>query len=137
MFIDKIYEDFWEGNKCSDIEYPCNDTSQVTKAINQLNGKQKTMLILTSNKQNKSLTISGGNNSRYIAYMTVGIDDEFFNLTNKETTNEQDDCEVVAGGQSGVYPIKQCLNLELIIEAGIYFSETGDMKPELIWEKDQ
>ena len=69
--------------------------------------------------------------------MTIGIDDEFFNLINEKTTKEDYDCIVITGGQSGVYPIKQCLNFSLVVEAGIYFSETGNMKPELIWEKDE
>lgn len=133
MFVDRIYEDEWSGVYCKDIEYECSDFEQVELAIRKLNGKNKTMVILSSTKDHKTLTIGGGNDGRYIAYLSINTDDKFYNLINNDK-NSFGQCDIVAGGQSGAYPSKQCLTINMVMDACKIFSLYGKKNPDAIWE---
>ncbi|WP_369157310.1 Imm1 family immunity protein [Candidatus Thiodiazotropha sp. LNASS1] len=133
MFVDKIYEDDWSGVKSLDAEYTCADFNQVESAIRRLNGKNKTMVVISSSVNNKALSIAGGNDGKYIAYLAVDVDDKLYNLTSGEEKAEKY-CDIVAGGQSGSYPVNQCLDILTIIKACRYFTIYGEMDPDLIWE---
>jgi hypothetical protein len=133
MYVKRIVEDSWSGVRSGNVEYECNKMQQVVAAIKKLNGHNKTFVCLEADGE-KSLTVSGGNDGRYVAFVTVGVDDEFYNLVDLGQPESQM-LEVVTGGQKGAFSAKQCVGLETALEAARQFALDGSMAPLLAWEK--
>ena len=131
MYVTEIVEDNWTGNRKHTVRYECDDPAQVATAVRRLNGKNKTTVIFVS-RQRRSLTVSGGNDGRYIVYLAVGDDEQFYNLVNVSSRNHE--LEVVTGGQCGLYPARRCVNLVVAIQAATQFAEDGSMLKSLTWE---
>src|SRR6516162_1028244 len=112
MYVKRIFEDDWSGVRNRGVEYQCAEPSQVVAAVRMLNGRNKTSVVLESDA-GRSLTISGGNDGRYIAFVTVGVDDEFYNLVRPE----EQSLDVVTGGQLGSWSARQIVDIEAAIEA--------------------
>jgi hypothetical protein len=133
MYVKRIVEDHWSGACSDDVEYECDNVRQVVAAIKKLNGHNKTSVYLQADGE-KSLTVSGGNDGHYVAFVTVGVDDEFYNLVDLGQPEGQM-LEVVTGGQRGTFSAKQCVGLETALEAARQFALDGSMAPSLAWEK--
>jgi hypothetical protein len=133
MYVKRIVEDSWSGARSGEFEYECNNLRQIVAAVKKLNGHNKTSVYLQADGE-KSLTVSGGNDGRYVAFVTVGVDDEFYNLVDLGRPEGQT-LEVVAGGQTGAFPAKQCVGLETALEAARQFALDGSMAPSLAWER--
>ena len=132
MKIKKIYEENWIGVTNGGKEYDCENINQVKTAIKNLNGNNKTMIELIVNEK-LFLTIAGGNQGRYICYLTN--ENHIYNLVNL-TKADGKQIEIVTGGQLGLYESKICLNINNIIKAADFFCDNADMNPNQHWEKD-
>jgi len=42
---------------------------------------------------------------------------------------------VVTGGQAGLFPTRQCVDLETTLKAAAVFFDTGKMAQDLVWER--
>jgi hypothetical protein len=133
MYVRRVVEDNWLGVRSNDVEYRCSDIEQIVAAIRKLNGRNKTSVYLQADGK-MSLTVSGGNDGRYVAFLTIGIDDEFYNLVDLRQPEGQM-LDIVTGGQGGVFPAKQCVGLETALAAARQFAIDGSMSPSLAWEK--
>jgi hypothetical protein len=131
VFVKSITEDNWSGVHNREVEYDCHDLEQVVLAIEKLNGCDKTEVHLLSDAE-RTFSIGGGNNGRYVAFVTFGVDDEFYNLVDpKQPDGEQFD--VVTGGQRGTFHAKQCVSLQAVLEAARQFAIDGTMSHALTW----
>jgi hypothetical protein len=133
MYVKRIFEDNWSGVRTENIEYECSDIEQVITAIKKLNGRNKTEVHLEADGE-KSFSVGGGNDGRYIAFVTIGVDDEFYNLVDLRQPEGQE-LDVKTGGQWGTYPPKQVVDFEAVLEAARQFALDGSMSPALVWEK--
>jgi hypothetical protein len=104
---------------------------QALNAVQSLDGKKYTELILVG--EGRNLTISGGNDGRYIAFISINEDEAFHNLLNPGETSTAE-VDVVAGGQLGSFPARQVVTLPMVVAAAKEFFETGKSSDELTWE---
>ena len=130
-FVTRAYSDHRIGARNQALTVQNPTLQQVTDAVRQLDGKQFTEVVLSGDK--RELTISGGNDDRYIAFISVDGDQVFYNLINPQGSPDLD-LRVVAGGQVGSYPSRGVVPLKDALSAATSFYETGEA-PTLIWEK--
>jgi hypothetical protein len=118
-----------------DVEVLGPTVKQVVEAVGRLNGRHTTSINLDLGS--KHLTISGGNEGRYIAFLTHGVDEAFYNLlsTRAPTESNQQEVVVVAGQQAGLFPRRQVLDFKTVLRAARHFAMHGTKCPSLIWEK--
>ncbi len=133
MYVKRIAEDNWSGVRNNEDEYECSIIEQVVAALKKLNGRTKTEVYLLADEE-KSFSVGGGNDGRYVAFVTIGVDDEFYNLVDLRQPEGQE-LDVVTGGQRGTFPTKQVVGLSTAIEAARQFALDGSMSPSLTWEK--
>jgi hypothetical protein len=123
----------------NDVEILGPTLKQVLEAVRRLNGKNTTSINIELVR--KHLTISGGNEGRYIAFLTqVKAGEEiFFNLLSSRAPAKASDqkLEVVAGRQCGLYPRRQVVDLKTVLRAARHFALYGTKCPPLIWEKQR
>ena len=134
MYVKRIAEDNWSGPYSNHIEYTCDNIDQVNAAIRNLNGRNKTEVYFHGDGKG-SFSVGGGKDGRYMAFVTIGVDDEFHNLVDPTKSRDQAEVEIVTGGQAGLFPPKQCVTLEMALEAARQFALDGTMSPLLAWEK--
>jgi hypothetical protein len=125
MYVKRISED--------SVEYECSSLELVVTAINNLNGRNKTLVYLLADGE-KSFSVGGGNDGRYVAFLTIGVDDEFYNLVDLKQPDGLE-MDVVTGGQRGTFAPKQVVGLETVLEAARQFALDGSMARSLAWEK--
>lgn len=134
MHVNRIVEDDWIGVRSNHLEYECTSVEQVVAAIRKLNGQNKTTVVLQSSK-NTSLTVSGGTEGRYCAFVTVGVDDAFYILVDPQQP-EGVEYELVTGGQHVLLAARNCIDLETVLTAASQFALDGSLSPLSTWEKD-
>ena len=129
----KVFFDEWEGNKDKGGEIIVEESEQAIGLLRNLNGKNKTQLLLQSD-QDTQLMIGGGP-QWFIATFSVNVDEELYNLVR---SNAEDGTEVslVTGGQSCSFPSRMCNPREVVEKALNHFVKKGQMAPDLDWEKD-
>ncbi len=130
-FVTRIYTDRRVGVRNDGRSVSGPSLNQVLDAVRRLDGEQFTELLLSGEKRN--LTISGGNEGRYIAFISVNGDEAFYNLTNAEG-NPKLELKVVTGGQVGSYSSRQVVPLSSVLTAARDFYESGQAST-LLWEK--
>ena len=130
-FVTKAYSDRRVGAKNQAVTIQNPTLQQVTDAIHRLDGKEHTELIFSGDK--RELTISGGNDGRYIAFISVNVDEAFYNLINPQGSTDVE-LRIVAGGQVGTYPSRVVVPLSDVLSAATGFYESGEV-PTLPWEK--
>jgi len=105
--------------------------------IRQLDGRAYTQVVLEGD--GKALLIGGGNDGRYNVVLAVNIDEAFYNLLNPaacaDTELANTELKVVTGGQAGLFPTRQCVDLETTLKAAAVFFDTGKMAQDLVWER--
>jgi hypothetical protein len=106
--------------------------AQVDEAIRALNGQDKSMVMLDAGLEVPHMCIGGGD-GRYIAYVTYD-NLVFFNLTDPSLDDSM--CSLIAGGQRGDYPGRQCVDLPLVLRAAQTFAKSGKHEPSLRWTRD-
>lgn len=128
--LKKVFEDDWEGTSSNNREWSCVSLEEVLEAVQRLNGRNKTLVELIVDDANY-LTIGGGNEGRYVCFITAG--EQMHNLlTPIMPSNER--AMIVAGGQPGEYDGKLCCDIEAVLKAVEYFSACGEPNPEQNWE---
>ena len=130
-FVTKAYSDRRVGPKNEGQTVQSPTLQDVTDAVRRLDGKQHTEVILSGDK--RELTISGGNEGRFIAFISVNGDEAFYNLINPQGSPDVD-LRLVTGGQVGTYPSRVVVPLSDVLNAATGFYESGDV-PTLPWEK--
>jgi len=127
--------DQWQGNRDvgRSFEITNKETDRIWEILDRLNGKIHTQ-ILIKNIEN-ALLIGGGNNNLYVCTLMQG-NESSHNLINKKYLNENEEVEIVTGGQAGLFPRKLVNEIDQTREAIRYFIEFNKMNPNLIWEKE-
>ena len=113
-----------------DREYNSRSPDVLNESIENLDGDRKTYVCYYFTDE-IYLTIAGGNDGRYICYMTEG--DSMKNLI-REDNHGSYDVEIVAGGQPGIFSSKFCVDKSSVIQAANYFYEHHTTDPRLSWE---
>ena len=130
-FVTRAYRDQRVGAKNQPVTVQNPTLQQVTDAVETLDGRQRTEVILSGEK--RELTISGGNDGRYIAFISVNGDEAFYNLINAAGSPDGE-LRLVTGGQVATYPSRVVVPLADVLSAASSFYETGEA-PMLNWEK--
>jgi hypothetical protein len=134
LYVTYFSVDKWVGPSDHGEELEAHSIRDIVSAIKNLNGRDRTNVILQSYKE-RSMTIGGGNEGRYIAFVTVDRDLKFYNLINPKAADGTID--VVAGGQAGSFPARQVVDLRTVLKAAKYFAKFGRREPSLKWERQK
>jgi hypothetical protein len=121
--------DHWHGVTCDEICIESPQDADVTRSIEALNATSRTTLTL--DRAEASISVGGGQ-GRYVVFVTVGDDEEFWNLL-----SEADATGVIMiniGGQEGDFPARQVVDHEKATRAALCFLESGRRDPTLPWE---
>lgn len=121
--------DHWHGVTCDEICIESPQEPDVTRSIEALDAASRTTLTL--DRAEASITVGGGR-GRYVVFVTVGDDEEFWNLL-----SEVDATGIVViniGGQEGDFPARQVVDHEKATRAALCFLESGRRDPTLTWE---
>jgi hypothetical protein len=124
--------DHWHGVTCDEICIESPQDADVTRSIEALDAASRTALTL--DRAEASISVGGGQ-GRYVVFVTVGDDEEFWNLL-----SEADATGVVMiniGGQEGDFPARQVVDQEKATRAALCFLESGRRDPTLTWELQQ
>jgi len=105
---------------------------QVRDAILQLNGKDKTLLILGAGNPVPHMGIGGGGGT-FICYVTE--DNRAFHNLENPAKGEDDLVSLIAGGQRSDYRARLCVDAETVLKAAQVYSETGQLDPTLPWAR--
>lgn len=130
-----IHIDRWEGN--IDKGYVVEiEKSKLPEYLRILDGRIHTQAFIVPEDKKNSLLIGGGKNNTYVLTHTTGIDEEFFNLINPESDNN-DEVELITGGQAAHFPSKYCITFPTVLAAVDFYVTHGDRDPSLAWEKQE
>jgi len=126
----KVSWDKWEGvyNRGSEAEIFA--FAEIENLIKRLDQSTYNQVILNGAKN--YLLIGGGEN-QYIVTLVIGTDEDFYTLVNKYKKDIEEDVEIVAGGQAGLFPKKIVVDYNSVIEASHYYFENFDKNPNLLW----
>jgi len=89
------------------------------------------LLTLEAESTDVYMAIGGGNNGRYVSYVTFD-NDTFHNLITPDASGQKR--LLIAGGQEAEYAGFQCVNLETVLRAARTFSQTGELDSALCWD---
>jgi len=106
---------------------------EIESAIRLLDGDIKTLLVLSTGDVVPHLSIGGGNDL-YVCYATFD-NESFHNLIDPSKASDQE-LPLVAGGQEGLYPAQQCVNLETVLIAARAFAEDGKLSDAVSWQSE-
>lgn len=125
--------DKWTGNinNGESIDLSSADFSIVLEKFTQLNQKEFTQLILGGDND---YLIVGGGNGHYVCTFSTRDNDEFYNLVSEAAT-EDDDIDVVTGGQAGTFPAAIVVDKDAVLHALKYYFKNQKMSPDLRWEE--
>jgi hypothetical protein len=124
-----LLTDQWHGVTCDEICIESPQDADVTRSIEALDAASRTTLTLE--RAEASMTVGGGQ-GRYVVFVRVGDDEEFWNLL-----SEADATGVVMiniGGQEGDFPARQVVDHEKATRAALCFLESGRRDATLTWE---
>lgn len=128
--VTKVFEEDWQGTSSTDSEWICSNVEEVLQAVRRLNGRNKTLIELIVDEATY-LTVGGGNEGRYVCYITSG--EQMHNLVNPDALPGEQTV-IVAGGQRGEYDAKLCCGIEEVMRAVQYFAAHGAPNPDQNWE---
>ena len=121
--------DLWHGIACDEVCVGSPTQADVIQSIEALDAETKTALTL--DREETSISVGGGR-GRYVVFMTVGDDEQFWNLLSESA--ETGVIMINIGGQEGDYPVRQVVDKEQATRAAICFLESGRRDPALTWE---
>ena len=134
MYATSIEIDSWRGNVRNDITLRCKDVSDVERALRHLDGHRTTEVEISGSGE-RSMIVSGGNDSRYLVICFVNQDGDSYTLGNSKA-EEGVELMVTAGGQPAEFPAAKIVDLETAIEAATHFALTGQRVNSRIWIKE-
>ena len=129
MFIRMIVEEN-PNNADEDIQYNAQELLMVKKAIEKLDGKKKTAIILKRDESNY-MVVGGGDNNKF-AVRAVLKGKQYF-MSNKFDVVKPP-IEIIVGGKAKMYPSKRCMNLEMVLESAKHFADRGSLAQTFNWE---
>ncbi|MPV57637.1 histidine kinase [Burkholderia sp. HI2761] len=132
MRTTKVIEQTTVGNRSHVTEAPCDDSAQAITAVERLNGRDRSTVAFDASDATV-MTIGGGRDGRYVVFIASEIDAALLNLTTPEAPADET-IELVAGGQRGSYPARQCVDRTTATQAAAYFVSTGGADPRLCWQ---
>jgi hypothetical protein len=122
--------------RCGTDEEGLRDPSwaEVEEAIRRLDGAEYNDLYLDRPSQRGSLAIGGGA-GRYFVMLTLDArtEDESWLVATREAAADTTE-SLVVGGQPGLYPARQVVELNAALAAATDFRLTGDPSESLRWE---
>ena len=108
--------------------------SQVNKAITDLDGKTRTIVMLYERPESDAYMIVAGSWEDLYMVNATKNNEEFWSIVDpKGSTNRR---MVFVGGQDGDYEERMFIPLPVVLEAAQTFYETGEFKSSLNWESD-
>ncbi|KAG8150167.1 Imm1 family immunity protein [Burkholderia catarinensis] len=129
MRTTKVIKETTIGNRSHVTEARCDDPAQAIAAVERLNGRDRSTVVFDANDATV-MTIGGGNDGRYVVFIASEIDAALLNLTTPEASADET-IELVAGGQRGRYPARQCVDRATATQAAACFVSTGGADPRL------
>lgn len=105
-----LVRDLWNRNKNEEQVYEDVTFEDAVESLHELDGHKRTEIILE--KEHASLIISGGNQGLYIVNY-FDQEDNPFGLT--RISNESGEVKLVCGGQSAIFDIKDCFEIDFVI----------------------
>ena len=129
MYIRKIIEEN-PKDKDEDIESNCLELIQVKKAIEKLDGEEKTAVILKKDETN-FMVIGGGQSDKYV--VNAVIQGKSYSMASKFDVLKEP-IEVVVGGKKKIYPSRKCFNLEMVLESAKHFASRGSLAQTFNWD---
>jgi len=133
-FVKQIVSDNWTHTGNDREETAFQSVDQALRAVRSLNGRNRTQIFLEGD--GRLLMIGGGNNGCYSVQIIVGQDEAFYTLTNP-ASREDREVEIVTGGQAGMFPESQCVDLNSAIEAVREFVASGQPSKSGTWEHEE
>lgn len=130
----EIYEDDQAVKDRRNPPRTCLDVEDALGSIRRLDGVRRTSVAFELN-DDLSMLIGGGNDGRYVVQIIRGVDEEFFTLLAPDRVGS-DELLVVAGGQTGHYPVSQVVDLTTVLHAVRFFLETGRPAPDVAWRHE-
>lgn len=103
----------------------------IEAAIRQLNGVDRTLVLIASGVPVPHMAIGGGDKGRYIVYATH---DNITFYTMVGTDKSEGKVIFVAGGQPGDYLIRNCVTLERALRAAQVFAEECRVDSSFEWD---
>ena len=121
--------DHWHGVSCDEICIESPQDADVTRSIEALDATSRTTLTLE--RAEASMTVGGGQ-GRYVVFVTVGGNEEFWNLLSEADATGA--VMINIGGQEGDFPARHVVDHEKAARAALFFLESGRRDPTLTWE---
>jgi hypothetical protein len=116
------------GGRSTEEHLPLGDR-ELTAAIAKLDGQQTTALTITVGG---SLLLVGGGAGRYVVTAWVADGQPCELVGNSQATGE---IPMVVGGQLSPQPGRYIVAGDLLLKVTRYFSKTGHMDDEEVWEE--
>lgn len=129
MFIQMIVEEN-PKNPEEDIEKQVTELWDVKKAIERLDGKERTAVILKKDEKNQ-MVIGGGANNKYV--VIAKLQGKNYVMSNKFDV-QKDPLEIIVGGKTKTYPSRKCMNLDMVLESAKHFADRGALAQTFNWE---
>jgi len=129
MFIQMIIEEN-PNKEEEDIQKEVTELLEVKKAVEKLNGKDMTAIILKKDDKNQ-MVIGGGANNKYIVSAT--LQGKTYSMSNK-FDGHKDPCEIIVGGKAKSYPSRKCMNIDMVLESAKHFADRGALAQTFNWE---
>jgi hypothetical protein len=103
---------------------------QIEKAIRNMDGLHKTMVILAADN-GAFLGVGGGNDGNYV--VSVTLDNGMIYTVIQQGDYAESEVLLNTGGQAANYPAEECVDLETALHAAKAFSIDGSLQPSLQW----
>lgn len=132
MYIDKMVVDDWSGTVNGERVILAPELQQVADAVAALDGARQTLVTLLRGAGDEHMSIGGGP-ERFVVYLTED-NLNFHNLVAADES-EHETIALVAGGQLGDYPARQCVRAEHALRAAATYAELGELDAALDWER--
>lgn len=131
MKVVTIVEEEWQGPKLRSVERSCASQKDALAALDRLDGKKRTSVAYL--KRDGTLMNVGGCGDAFVVFITLNQDDDTLTLVDP-SKSAKGYIDIVAGGQAGSYPPRQCIGKEMVVTALLHFCLHGTASPELKWE---
>jgi hypothetical protein len=132
MFISKYSVEDWQSNRNHGSVKPAQTWEEIEMAIRSLDEHHKTLVTLET--EDETHLAVGGGQGKYLVYLT--FDNETFHYLSDPCKQDEQE-NLVVGGQSGLYPAKYCMTLTATLKAAKTFAEFGVMEATLHWEEEE
>ena len=126
-----VIADEWSGVSCRESTLKDPTWSDVTRLIQGLDAKKRTMVVLKRDEDN-SLMIGGGG-GRYVLCATVG-EGRFFNLVRPVKADAADICLNI-GGQDSEYSAQEVVDEVTAIACATEYLKSGNMNSDFEWRE--